>query len=141
MWGMVSFLVAFCFMCFQGSDVSTRVLVTSLCAIVSIPVAWCAWNKYFVVKGEVDKSSFEPKPDPNDNDSGQRNRGSKPTISAGVFTPLFRVDISGTTCQPKQRRRASQEAKATIIGKLWRLPTFFWTKPQSEISDEKVSAV
>ena len=41
---MISFLAAFCFMCFQDSSTPTRSLAGSLCAAVAILVGWCVWT-------------------------------------------------------------------------------------------------
>jgi hypothetical protein len=43
---MISFLAAFCFMCFQDSSTTTRILVGSLCAAVAILVGWCVWTMW-----------------------------------------------------------------------------------------------
>jgi Ca2+/Na+ antiporter len=41
---IVSFLIAFFFMCFQDSSTATRILVGLLCAAVAILVGWCVWT-------------------------------------------------------------------------------------------------
>ena len=41
---MISFLAAFCFMCFHDSSTATRILVGSLCAAIAILVGWCVWT-------------------------------------------------------------------------------------------------
>ncbi|KAF8140848.1 hypothetical protein K438DRAFT_698068 [Mycena galopus ATCC 62051] len=41
MWSMVSFLVAFLFLCFQGSSPITRALVAAVSTVVAILFLWC----------------------------------------------------------------------------------------------------
>jgi hypothetical protein len=41
---MILFLAAFCFMCFQDSSTATRVLVGSVCEVVTILVCWYVWT-------------------------------------------------------------------------------------------------
>ena len=43
---MVSFLAAFCLMCFQHSSSSARVLVSSACAAIAILIGWCVWSSW-----------------------------------------------------------------------------------------------
>lgn len=48
MWGMISFLAAFCFMCFQDSSTSTRSVCGSLSVAVALLITWCVrttWEK------------------------------------------------------------------------------------------------
>ena len=40
---MISFLAAFCFMCFQDSSTPTQILVGSLGAAIAVLVGWCVW--------------------------------------------------------------------------------------------------
>ncbi|CAA7270225.1 unnamed protein product [Cyclocybe aegerita] len=46
MWAMVSFLAAFACMCFQDSNITTRVSVGSLCVALVVLVAWCVWSAW-----------------------------------------------------------------------------------------------
>ncbi|KDR80111.1 hypothetical protein GALMADRAFT_136654 [Galerina marginata CBS 339.88] len=54
MWGMVSFLAAFCFMCFQHSNIQARAVVGPFCFVVAILIVWCVWTLWEV----------QPEPDP-----------------------------------------------------------------------------
>ncbi|KAF9467789.1 hypothetical protein BDZ94DRAFT_1247715 [Collybia nuda] len=46
MWGMVSFLAAFMFMCFQNSSISARLLVGIIWALIAVLIAWCIWTAW-----------------------------------------------------------------------------------------------
>jgi len=46
MWGMVSFLIAFGFMCIQDSGVATRSVIYTLCGIILILTIWCIWTSW-----------------------------------------------------------------------------------------------
>ncbi|KAF8155641.1 hypothetical protein B0H34DRAFT_808691 [Crassisporium funariophilum] len=61
MWGMVSFLTAFCFMCFQDSNPSTRALVGSLCTVIVVLIIWCIWTSW---EKQPDTDAVEPVPVP-----------------------------------------------------------------------------
>jgi len=52
MWGMLSFLAAFCFMCFQDSSTATRGLVGSPCIAIAVLVGWCVWTSWEKQKEE-----------------------------------------------------------------------------------------
>jgi len=41
---MISFLAAFCFLCFQDSNTPTRSLAGPLCVAIAILVGWCVWT-------------------------------------------------------------------------------------------------
>jgi len=41
MWGMVSFLIAFWFMCLQDSNAATRSVVVTVCGVLLILIVWC----------------------------------------------------------------------------------------------------
>ncbi|KAF9530151.1 hypothetical protein CPB83DRAFT_851059 [Crepidotus variabilis] len=57
MWGMVSFLVAFCLVCVDNSSTTTRILITSACVAMAILVAWCVWSAW-----ESQPENTEPPP-------------------------------------------------------------------------------
>ncbi|CAA7270226.1 unnamed protein product [Cyclocybe aegerita] len=46
MWGMVSFLAAFCFMCFQHTSIPTRSLVAPAGGAIAVFIAWCIWSSW-----------------------------------------------------------------------------------------------
>ncbi|KAJ3516741.1 hypothetical protein NLJ89_g928 [Agrocybe chaxingu] len=46
MWGMVSFLAAFCFMCFQHTSTPTRSLVAPAGGAIAIFIVWCIWSSW-----------------------------------------------------------------------------------------------
>ena len=43
---MVSFLMAFGFMCLQDSDVATRSVIATLLGIILILIFWCIWTSW-----------------------------------------------------------------------------------------------
>lgn len=43
---MVSFLIAFAFLCLQDSDVATRSVFAILCGIIMILTLWCIWTSW-----------------------------------------------------------------------------------------------
>ncbi|KAF8190343.1 hypothetical protein K438DRAFT_922970 [Mycena galopus ATCC 62051] len=45
-WSMVSFLVAFSFMCFQKSNLLTRTLVGVVWTVVAVLILWCVFNSW-----------------------------------------------------------------------------------------------
>jgi hypothetical protein len=55
---MLSFLTAFCFMCFQDSSSATRSFVGSLCIAVAILVSWCVWTSWEKRDEEVPIPTF-----------------------------------------------------------------------------------
>jgi len=60
---MISFLTAFCFMCFQDSSTPTRSLAGSLCAAVAILVGWCVWTSWEKRKEEPPIPPFSDEED------------------------------------------------------------------------------
>jgi len=58
MWGMISFLIAFCLMCFQDSSSATRGCIGSLCVAVTILVGWCVWTSWEKPKEEPPTPRF-----------------------------------------------------------------------------------
>ncbi|KAJ8517952.1 hypothetical protein ONZ45_g4944 [Pleurotus djamor] len=43
MWAMLAFLSAFAFLCFDSTDLATRLVVMSVCLPIAILIAWCIW--------------------------------------------------------------------------------------------------
>ena len=43
---MVCFLLAFGFMCLQGSGIPTRSIIATLCGVILILTAWCVWTSW-----------------------------------------------------------------------------------------------
>lgn len=43
---MVSFLVAFLFLCFQDSNIITISLIGSLSGVITVLVVWCVWTNW-----------------------------------------------------------------------------------------------
>jgi len=58
MWGMVSFLMAFAFMCLQDSGVATRSVILTLCGIILILIVWCIWTSW---KKQESSNADKPK--------------------------------------------------------------------------------
>ncbi|KAF5379211.1 hypothetical protein D9615_005889 [Tricholomella constricta] len=77
MWGMVSFLFAFLYICFEGSDIYTRMLVgAAWVAIASLIMCciWMAWEQLPESESAVDESDSGVKEEVNTNEqlSGQK---------------------------------------------------------------------
>ncbi|KAJ8473668.1 hypothetical protein ONZ45_g16209 [Pleurotus djamor] len=43
MWAMLAFLSAFSFLCFDSTDLATRLVVMSVCLPIAILIVWCIW--------------------------------------------------------------------------------------------------
>ena len=54
---MVSFLIAFGFMCLQNSGVATRSVIATLCGTILILTFWCIWTSW-----KKQESSYADKP-------------------------------------------------------------------------------
>jgi len=46
MWGMVSFLIAFGFLCLQDASIATRAVIAVLFGIILILTFWCIWTSW-----------------------------------------------------------------------------------------------
>jgi hypothetical protein len=58
---MVSFLIAFGFLCIQGSGVSTRSVIVILCGIILILTFWCIWTSWRNPEPSNSKPNAKPK--------------------------------------------------------------------------------
>src|SRR5437899_910689 len=58
LFSMLSFLTAFCFMCFQNSSSATRSFVGPLCVVVAILVGWCVWTSWEKPEEEEEQSTL-----------------------------------------------------------------------------------
>ena len=55
---MVSFLIAFGFMCLQDAGIASRSVVAILCGIILILTSWCIWTSW---KNQESSNADEPK--------------------------------------------------------------------------------
>jgi len=70
---MISFLMAFCLMCFQDSSSATRGCVGSLCVAVTILVGWCVWTSWEKPKEESPIPPFADEEQPVADDSDRKS--------------------------------------------------------------------
>ena len=123
---MVSFLVAFLFLCFEDSNIVTLSLIGSLSGVITVLVAWCiwtSWEKHPVSDAEPSEKllSFEE-----DDDSEERQK----RFSFEVFMPEpleeppqssiagFHFPLSfewPSFLKKRNRRRQSYDSNGTIV--------------------------
>lgn len=119
---MVSFLVAFLFLCFQDSSTAIRAVIGSLGVAITVLIVWCIWTSWEKppdsdAESPEDLLSFE-----RDNESEDRPKGftfevvvSEPTETP-QFSPLgLRLPLSFTWPSFLPRRRQSCDS-GTVVG-------------------------
>ncbi|KAF8960343.1 hypothetical protein BDZ97DRAFT_2077571 [Flammula alnicola] len=97
MWGMVAFIAAFCFVCFQGSSTATRTFVGSLCVAVAVLVVWCIYT------------SWEEKHDQDEDDR-----------RLAYEDQLEQVEESEAVSS--QEPDENEQSRHTLLNRLWNLP-------------------
>ena len=118
---MVSFLVAFLILCFEGSDIVTRILIGSLSGVITVLVVWCIWTSWKEHPASdaqpCEKSlSFE------DDDSEERSKNftfevvlpepsEEPRSSVGGFKFPLSFDWPSFVL----RRRQSYDSNGTVL--------------------------
>jgi len=100
---ILSFLAAFCFLCFQDSSLATRSLVGPTCAVIAILVGWCVWTCWKKREEEAPIPPFadeeEPVADVSNSKSGlsTEKKETRPSLlNRFMNLPSVRKDIHDT---------------------------------------------
>jgi len=92
---MVSFLIAFGFLCLQDTGIAPRSVIVILCGIIFILTSWCIWTSW---RNQEPSNADEPKRTTltfEEDHAKRREKGFK-----------FKRDDSDTTTTPQARRRS-----------------------------------
>ncbi|KAF9568673.1 hypothetical protein CPC08DRAFT_746116 [Agrocybe pediades] len=106
MWGLVCFLAAFSFVCFQDSSSATRALVGSLCFVVVVLVIWCVKTSW--AEQPMPDVPIIPESDPASvSDNGSSDKLSEKSVNKPTFLSRISAFLS--------YRKATYDSQKTAV--------------------------
>ncbi|KAJ2925385.1 hypothetical protein H1R20_g11714, partial [Candolleomyces eurysporus] len=129
LWGMVSFLAAIGWNCFDGSNTATRFIMGAAWVALAVLVLWCVWmgwqpHESGDEEGNSTAADGDTPPTPEEEDSAAANRDAQPHVSPSKAGSMRAVPLSNHASRTSVLNVDDQGG--SMLGELTRFK--FWKK-------------